>query len=50
MYEFHGWTDGRTLSSLRFSVPMCGDEGYGNMEIWGYGDMEIWRYGDIRIW
>ena len=42
-------TDGVTLSSLRFSVPMCGDEGYG-VGIWRYGEMEKWRYGDVAIW
>ena len=42
--------NGVTLSYVWFSVPMCGDEGYGDMKIWGFGDMEIWRYGDIGIW
>ena len=45
-----GRTEGETLSSLQISVPMCGDEGYGDMGIWGYWDMEIWEYGDMGIW
>ena len=48
--EFHGLSERVTLRSLRFSVPMCGDEGYGDMEMWRYGDMGIWGYGNMGIW
>ena len=41
--------DGLTLSFLRFSLPMCGDEGYWDMGIWGFGDIGIWGYGDMEI-
>ena len=42
-----GWMDGETLSSLCFSVLICGPA---SMKVWKYGNMEVCKYGIMQVW